>query len=247
MTTSFRMVTLNFRLKIVESIPTNLTYDSGPQNEKTHEAWLDLLRSAEKSIRIASFYWSLRDSGGYPTSGEVQQVLFKHCQLNFSNTTIKTKNLPPNSYSFSGTKSLWWACKSCRKRCSHPNRSKPTVKGFSSKRLGWISRTSVGWSPIHRFLASFWLRRFAHQILDCRRETCVRWISKHGLAFTHRSKFLNINSRLSDNFRSKNWASFFKTARVWLLIFRKSLSFTGVLLKARRWFRSRLIKMSNYF
>ncbi|KAI6190479.1 hypothetical protein M3Y97_00122500 [Aphelenchoides bicaudatus] len=64
----------NCLLKVVESIPTNLTYDSGPKNEKTHEAWLDLLRSAEKSIRIASFYWTLRDSSGYPTSVEGQKV-----------------------------------------------------------------------------------------------------------------------------------------------------------------------------
>jgi phospholipase D3/4 len=62
-------------LEIVESIPTNLTYPpSAPKHTPTHEAWLDLLNEAEKSIRIASFYWTLRDSHGYPTGVEGQRV-----------------------------------------------------------------------------------------------------------------------------------------------------------------------------
>lgn len=62
------------RLEIVESIPTNLTYSGGTKNTPTHEAWIELIKSAEKSIRIASFYWTLRDKGGYPTSNEGQKV-----------------------------------------------------------------------------------------------------------------------------------------------------------------------------
>lgn len=58
-------------MEIVESIPTNLTFDYGPSNTRTHQAWIELLRLAEKSIHIASFYWTLQDAGHYPTSFEV--------------------------------------------------------------------------------------------------------------------------------------------------------------------------------
>lgn len=62
------------RLDIVESIPTNLSYSEGIKSTPTHKAWTDLINSAQKSIRIASFYWTLRDKRGYPTSNEVRKT-----------------------------------------------------------------------------------------------------------------------------------------------------------------------------
>ncbi|KAI6215753.1 hypothetical protein M3Y94_00421600 [Aphelenchoides besseyi] len=61
-------------LEIVESIPTNLTFHSGPKHKATHTAWSELLQSAEKSVRIAALYWSLRDKSGYPTAVEGQRI-----------------------------------------------------------------------------------------------------------------------------------------------------------------------------
>ncbi|KAI6225224.1 hypothetical protein M3Y99_01367200 [Aphelenchoides fujianensis] len=61
-------------LEIVESIPTNLTFASAVNHTRTHEAWADLLRSAKKSVRIAALYWTLHDSGGYPTAVEGQRI-----------------------------------------------------------------------------------------------------------------------------------------------------------------------------
>lgn len=64
-------------MEIVESIPTGLTFDHGPKSTSTDEAWLELIKSAEKSIRIASFYWTLRSSD-YPTAIKVRiKIIFK--------------------------------------------------------------------------------------------------------------------------------------------------------------------------
>ena len=46
---------------LVESIPENLTYPAGsPSHSSIFNGWMELLESAEKSIHIASSYWSLR-------------------------------------------------------------------------------------------------------------------------------------------------------------------------------------------
>ncbi|XP_003746100.1 phospholipase D3 [Galendromus occidentalis] len=46
----------------VESMPEGLEFPpDSPLHPKTHQVWLDLTLGAEKSIDIASFYWTLRD------------------------------------------------------------------------------------------------------------------------------------------------------------------------------------------
>lgn len=46
----------------VESIPEGVTFPpDSPSHPATHQVWLDLIFGAEKSIDIASFYWTLRD------------------------------------------------------------------------------------------------------------------------------------------------------------------------------------------
>ena len=66
----FRFVcSLRYRacsISLVESIPENLPYPVGsPSHMSTFDAWLELLHSAEETVDIASFYWTLlaNDSG----------------------------------------------------------------------------------------------------------------------------------------------------------------------------------------
>lgn len=54
-------------MQLVESIPTGLNFSGGPVHRATHEAWLDLLKNANESIRIAALYWNL-NSSEYPTA-----------------------------------------------------------------------------------------------------------------------------------------------------------------------------------
>lgn len=54
-------------LQLAESIPENLTFPEGsPKHISTYEAWKDLIGSAEKTIDIAAFYWSLRNEDLQP-------------------------------------------------------------------------------------------------------------------------------------------------------------------------------------
>lgn len=49
-------------ISFVESIPEGLEYPAGsPMNTATYLSWLDLMKRAQKSIDIASFYWTLRE------------------------------------------------------------------------------------------------------------------------------------------------------------------------------------------
>uniref|UniRef100_A0A0N5CBK3 PLD phosphodiesterase domain-containing protein n=1 Tax=Strongyloides papillosus TaxID=174720 RepID=A0A0N5CBK3_STREA len=59
------------KIKLIESIPTNLTYDKDKIiHSSTYNAWNILLSKATKSIDIAVLYWNLREpnSEQFPTS-----------------------------------------------------------------------------------------------------------------------------------------------------------------------------------
>ncbi|KAK6022961.1 phospholipase D domain protein [Ostertagia ostertagi] len=60
-------------MEYVESIPTGLNFTEGPANRPTHEAWLDLFNSANRTIHIAALYWNL-NSSEYPTAEYGRQV-----------------------------------------------------------------------------------------------------------------------------------------------------------------------------
>uniref|UniRef100_A0A915E246 PLD phosphodiesterase domain-containing protein n=1 Tax=Ditylenchus dipsaci TaxID=166011 RepID=A0A915E246_9BILA len=62
-------------LELVESIPTGLEFPGKECHTSTYDAWLSLLKSAEKSIDIVAFYWSLTDKTGYETSWQGKEIL----------------------------------------------------------------------------------------------------------------------------------------------------------------------------
>nr|CDJ82523.1 Phospholipase D Transphosphatidylase and Phospholipase D viral envelope domain containing protein [Haemonchus contortus] len=64
------------RAEYVESIPTGMNFSEGPVNRPTHEAWVDLLTKANRSIHIAALYWNL-NSSEYPTAEYGRQVFAK--------------------------------------------------------------------------------------------------------------------------------------------------------------------------
>jgi phospholipase D3/4 len=57
----------NFRASLVETIPEGLAYrPSKVIHASTYDTWQKLLDVAEKSIEIASLYWTLKGSDVYP-------------------------------------------------------------------------------------------------------------------------------------------------------------------------------------
>lgn len=61
------------RIELVESIPEGLDYPAGsPSFLSTFEAWNRLIKLAEKSINIGSFYWTLRGADSYNHSSAWQ-------------------------------------------------------------------------------------------------------------------------------------------------------------------------------
>ncbi|KAH7730669.1 Protein F09G2.8 a [Aphelenchoides avenae] len=64
------------RLEVVESIPTGVNFPGHKQNPSTFSAWSEMLRSAEKSVDLAVFYWNLRDGTGYPTANEGNETFY---------------------------------------------------------------------------------------------------------------------------------------------------------------------------
>ncbi|XP_063238049.1 5'-3' exonuclease PLD3-like isoform X2 [Bacillus rossius redtenbacheri] len=65
------------RLSLVESIPVGLVYDGGATpHPSTFHTWMNLINMAESSIKIASFYWTLRASDVYndPSAAQGEEV-----------------------------------------------------------------------------------------------------------------------------------------------------------------------------
>jgi phospholipase D3/4 len=68
-----------YRISLVESIPEGLLYPpDATLHTSTYDTWMNLINTAESSIEIASFYWSLRGSDiiPYPTSDKVSKSIF---------------------------------------------------------------------------------------------------------------------------------------------------------------------------
>jgi phospholipase D3/4 len=60
-------------LSLVESIPEGLVYNDTPATHpSTFDTWFNLIVSAESTIEIASFYWTLRQSEVYPDPSSVK-------------------------------------------------------------------------------------------------------------------------------------------------------------------------------
>ena len=86
---SFIHICFNFRFKLVESIPENLTYAPGsPMHPSTFTGISEILELAEETIEIASFYWSMRSSDIPSPDGSSWQV-----KQNAWVTTFKILNL----------------------------------------------------------------------------------------------------------------------------------------------------------
>lgn len=57
----------------METIPTNLTYNSSIQHLSTFDAWNILMNNANSTLNIASYYWTLRGFGN--TSGPTDNLV----------------------------------------------------------------------------------------------------------------------------------------------------------------------------
>ncbi|KAJ3619506.1 hypothetical protein MTP99_005183 [Tenebrio molitor] len=66
-------------LSLVESIPEGLVYNDTPATHpSTFDTWFNLIVSAESTIEIASFYWTLRQSEVYPDPSSVKgEIIFQ--------------------------------------------------------------------------------------------------------------------------------------------------------------------------
>ena len=62
-------------MSLVETIPTNLTYNSGSSSQhlSTFDAWNILMDKANATLNIASYYWILRGFGN--TSGPTDKLV----------------------------------------------------------------------------------------------------------------------------------------------------------------------------
>ncbi|CAH0552868.1 unnamed protein product [Brassicogethes aeneus] len=60
------------RISLRESIPIGLEYPDAVTYPSTFITWLDLINSAQHTIEIASFYWTLRQSEVYPDPSSIK-------------------------------------------------------------------------------------------------------------------------------------------------------------------------------
>ncbi|XP_067275798.1 5'-3' exonuclease PLD3 [Pseudorasbora parva] len=66
------------RIALVESIPEGLVFNSSTTHQSIYEAWLNLISSAQTSLDIASFYWTLTNSDTHTheaTANQGKQIL----------------------------------------------------------------------------------------------------------------------------------------------------------------------------
>ncbi|KAK6633606.1 hypothetical protein RUM44_004213 [Polyplax serrata] len=92
----------NCSFNIVESIPEGLIYTNYTiTNPSTFEVWKNLIRIAEHTIEIGSFYWSLSKSKSFPTESSQGDEIYQNL-LNAGvnrNITIKiAQNVPSKSF-----------------------------------------------------------------------------------------------------------------------------------------------------
>lgn len=65
-------------MRLVESIPEGLVYNSTIANLQTHEAWKTLLKRTNSTLELVSSYWSLRGSDVYEDASDWQgEDIFK--------------------------------------------------------------------------------------------------------------------------------------------------------------------------
>lgn len=61
------------KVMLVETIPIGLDYpDSNIVHVNTTEVWLYLIKSAQKTIEIASMYWSMKREDVYPDDSAIE-------------------------------------------------------------------------------------------------------------------------------------------------------------------------------
>ncbi|XP_066259189.1 5'-3' exonuclease PLD3-like isoform X1 [Euwallacea similis] len=70
---SFEKACNTCSVSLVESVPEGLIYnDSSITNPATFDVWMGLINNAQKSIDIASLYWTLRQSEVYPDPSSIK-------------------------------------------------------------------------------------------------------------------------------------------------------------------------------
>jgi len=68
-TSFFKIFYLILSWEIIESIPSEMNYAIGsPQHKSTYNAWVELLKVANKTVDITAVYWNMRDKMDYKTS-----------------------------------------------------------------------------------------------------------------------------------------------------------------------------------
>ncbi|XP_029427380.1 phospholipase D3 [Rhinatrema bivittatum] len=89
------------RFVLVESIPEGLVYNqSSTSNPSIFQAWLDLVRSANSSMDIASFYWTLtnQDTGtSEPSASQGEEILQELLRLPQRGVVLRIAVNPPSS------------------------------------------------------------------------------------------------------------------------------------------------------
>jgi len=72
------------RMTLIETIPSVMKYKKGPVHEEIHDHWRRLIKSANKSIDILSFYWTMLDSDVKTAKGKNHHKESKNGELVFA-------------------------------------------------------------------------------------------------------------------------------------------------------------------